>query len=195
DARVAVLERRLLEASTALGAAQVQARAWRAAAEGGPNSAAMATAAAAAMGKDDRLQGSVGGAAAGSVQAGGGSGGGREAAAAAEEARHLKKEVSRLTAELARAEEARRLLEAEVLTLQERLRQPSTPSEIQFRSLSAAVEAIERRAKERERELETMVAAQDGRLELLRLQALHEEELRAKDETILRFRAELDTLL
>lgn len=56
---------------------------------------------------------------------------------------------------------------------------------------------MERRTSKREAELRRVLeeSRQQSRLELSRLQALHADELRAKDALVLGFREELDTLL
>ncbi|CAN0484201.1 unnamed protein product, partial [Laminaria digitata] len=101
------------------------------------------------------------------------------------------------TKDLERSEGMRSVLEAEVLGLQARLNEPSTPSQAKYMDLGRKVEEMERRTARREAELERTLAEgrQQSKLELSRLQALHSEEMRAKDTLVHGFRVELDGLL
>ncbi|CAM9747339.1 unnamed protein product [Discosporangium mesarthrocarpum] len=91
----------------------------------------------------------------------------------------------------------RRGLEAEVLNLKAKVDVPSTPSQHKFQDLTRKLEYVERRMSQRESELSHVIeeGRQHARMELSRLRALHEEEMRAKDSLIHSFRAELDGLL
>mmetsp|Transcript_21534 Transcript_21534/g.31284 ORF Transcript_21534/g.31284 Transcript_21534/m.31284 type:complete len:1684 (+) Transcript_21534:93-5144(+) len=88
-------------------------------------------------------------------------------------------------------------LQAEVLNLKDTLRVPQTPTMQQYVVMESKLSAIEDRLKNRERELlgaleQAKVAANMDRL---RLQAIHEHEIREKDEQLMQFQLELEQLV
>lgn len=93
---------------------------------------------------------------------------------------------------------SRMLWLCQVAQLKEQLRVvTSSPFEVKRRALEAKVAAIEAQAARREQELARLLEESRERasLEIRRLQAIHEEELEAKNRQLDHFRQELDAIL
>lgn len=107
----------------------------------------------------------------------------------------LRLQQAQLSSEQAEAEAA--LGRAEIAVLQDKRRSPQTPQMTQFVAMEGQLRAMEDRLRRRDAEVATAVeeSRAAGRLERARLQALHEQELREKDEQLVHFQEELQLLV
>ena len=107
------------------------------------------------------------------------------------------KERSNLSLRLREEEMRASSLGTEVINLRSQLSRPSTPQMAQFVSMENQILHLDSRLQRREKEL--MSAIDEGKIaakmELGRLQAIHMQELREKDEQLVRFQVELESLV
>ena len=90
-----------------------------------------------------------------------------------------------------------RILASEVHELRRAATIPLSPSIVQYQGLAEQVRGIEQRAEAREAELRRVIeeARQNSKIQMARLNVLHQQEIDEKDLQIRKFRSELDTLL
>eukprot|EP01041_Mallomonas_annulata_P001095 gene1095-2129_t len=98
--------------------------------------------------------------------------------------------TSRLQAEVFR-------LESELQNARQRMQAPPTPQMARFLTLESQIIALEERLRRRDAEMQSAVeeSRAAGRIERARLQAIHMQELREKDEQLVRFQDELQSLV
>lgn len=89
------------------------------------------------------------------------------------------------------------MLTSEVMQLQMQLNGPKTPQMTQFLAMESYLKQLEGRYDRRERELNNTVedVKTNAKMERARMQAIHAQECREKDEQLVRFQGDLEQLV